>query len=285
MMKKSIPVLFFFSLLCIGLVGCGAETVLQGRPFTLVMEVGDPVMTVNGVKKEIAPGTDTYPVIVGGRAFVPARAILEEMGGTIHWNGLKQTVTVLLEANTIMLTIGSATASLNGEEYFLDAPPFILNGRTYLPVRFITESLGFEATWNEAYQRITVSKPVVSSNTDSKELHITITAGTQTFPAVLYDNEATRQLASLLPLTLDMEELNGNEKYFFTENNFTTAPEQPGTIHTGDLMLYGPNCIVIFYETFQSPYSYTKLGFVTDTEGLAAALGSGSAKIEITAVA
>ena len=56
-----------------------------------------------------------------------------------------------------------------------------------------------------------------------------------------------------------MDELNGNEKYYFMPNALPTDPERPGEIHTGDFMLYGSDCLVLFYKNFSSSYSYTRL--------------------------
>lgn len=108
------------------------------------------------------------------------------------------------------------------------------------------------------------------------EMTITLTVGSQTFSAALSDNETARQFAELLPLTLDMSELNGNEKYFYMDYELPTDSQRPGQINAGDLMLYGDNCLVLFYETFSSSYSYTRIGSVNDPTGLAAALGGGS---------
>lgn len=106
-----------------------------------------------------------------------------------------------------------------------------------------------------------------------------IQVGDRTFTARLEDTPAAQALADILPMTLNMEEMNGNEKYFFLPDTLPTDPEQPGSITAGDLMLYGDNCLVLFYESFQSPYSYTRLGAVTDVSGLADALGSGSVPV------
>ena len=76
-----------------------------------------------------------------------------------------------------------------------------------------------------------------------------------------------------------MNELNGNEKYHYLSSSLPTAAYQPGTIHAGDLMLYGNNCVVLFYETFNTSYSYTRIGAIDNPSGLASALGSGDVSV------
>ncbi|MCH5162144.1 MAG: leucine-rich repeat protein [Clostridiales bacterium] len=111
---------------------------------------------------------------------------------------------------------------------------------------------------------------------------ITVTVGDKEFSATLADNETAKAFMGLLPLTLSMSEMNGNEKYNYLGGSLPANATKPGTIHAGDLMLYGSNCIVLFYETFSSSYSYTRIGWV-DTKGLAAALGSGNVTVTFAA--
>lgn len=106
-----------------------------------------------------------------------------------------------------------------------------------------------------------------------------IEVGGQVFTATLLDNPTTRALLDRLPMTISMSELNGNEKYYYLPESLPTNSQRPGNIHAGDLMLYGSDCLVLFYESFSSGYSYTRLGTVDDPNGLAAALGSGSVKV------
>ena len=110
-------------------------------------------------------------------------------------------------------------------------------------------------------------------------ISITVTVGDTTFSATLEDSETSRALAELLPLTLNMSELNGNEKYFYLDQSLPTDSKHPGQIRTGDLMLYGDNCLVLFYESFSSSYSYTRLGTIDAPEGLAQAVGHGNATV------
>ena len=113
----------------------------------------------------------------------------------------------------------------------------------------------------------------------SSEQILVISVGGRDFTAVLEDNTTTRALAERLPLTVTMDELNGNEKYHYLPENLPTDPERPGTIQAGDLMLYGSDCLVLFYESFASSYSYTRLGRITDPEGLAGAVGNGAVEV------
>ncbi len=103
--------------------------------------------------------------------------------------------------------------------------------------------------------------------------------GEQNFSAILYDNETTRALIEQFPMTLNMEELNGNEKYYYLSDSLPTNASRPSSIHTGDFMLYGNNCLVLFYESFSTFYNYTPLGRIDNSDGLAEALGSSNVQI------
>ncbi len=103
-----------------------------------------------------------------------------------------------------------------------------------------------------------------------------IKIGNSTFTATLYDNATVTAFRSLSPLTVNMVELNGNEKYVDLSRNLPTNAANPGTIQNGDLMLYGSATLVLFYKTFSTSYSYTKLGRIDDVTGLVAALGTGN---------
>ena len=100
-----------------------------------------------------------------------------------------------------------------------------------------------------------------------------MTVGERRFAITLTDNAAARAFAARLPLTLDMSELNGNEKHAELPEALPSNASRPGTIRNGDLMLHGMNTLVVFYATFNSSYSYTRLGRVDDPAGLAQALG------------
>jgi len=115
-----------------------------------------------------------------------------------------------------------------------------------------------------------------SGNNNPSATKMKITIGTEVFTATLYDNPSAMAFRAMLPLTIDMTELNSNEKYYDLPNNVPTNASVGGKIKVGDLMLYGNNTLVLFYESFDTSYSYTKLGYVDNPAGLDAALGNGN---------
>lgn len=125
---------------------------------TVVLQVDNPIMTVDGKETEIDSGFGTSPVIQNNRTLVPVRTIIEVMGGSVNWNGDTRTTTLVYNDSEIQLVIGSKSATLNGENAVLDTEPVIINGRTMLPIRFIAEGFGFNTEWNKETKSITITK-------------------------------------------------------------------------------------------------------------------------------
>lgn len=134
------------------------------------------------------------------------------------------------------------------------------------------------------YIATTSSTPTIVSGTEypinktvSAATLMNVTVGSRSFTAILNDNTASGELKALLPLTLTMTELNGNEKYNYLDGKtFTTNASNPGTINAGEIKLYTTNCLVLFYQPLTNSYTYTPLGYITDVTGLADALGTGN---------
>lgn len=109
-----------------------------------------------------------------------------------------------------------------------------------------------------------------------------MTVGERRLAVTLADTDAGRAFAARLPMTLDMTDLNGNEKKFDLPEELPANASRPGTIRNGDLMLYGTSTVVLFYLTFDSPYAYTRLGRVDDPNGLAQTLGQRGVKVRFS---
>lgn len=133
-----------------------------------------------------------------------------------------------------------------------------------------------DGTW--AQDKTAWTQPVENDNLEGEQM-MTIQIGEQSFEAVLYDHASAKAFQSRLPLTVTMDELNGNEKYFYLPEDLPADSRDVGSIHAGDLMLFGSDCLVLFYEDFQTSYHYTGLGRIPDPTGLKAALGNESAVV------
>ena len=120
----------------------------------IILTIGSRKISVFG--REIQ--NDVAPKIVNDRTMLPIRIVAESLGGTVTWNGELQRVTIQKGADVILITIGADTAYVNGTAVKLDAAAFVENGRTYLPLRFVSETLGAQVAWNEAEKTVTITK-------------------------------------------------------------------------------------------------------------------------------
>lgn len=111
------------------------------------------------------------------------------------------------------------------------------------------------------------------------ERKMTVTINGEEFSATLEDNETVRELLTRLPLTIEMEDLNGNEKYYYLDESLPQNDTNVGRIERGDIMLFGNDCLVLFYKSFETPYSYTRVGKIDDVDNLEEQFGQGSVRI------
>ena len=113
----------------------------------IVLQIDNPIMSVNGKAQEIDPGRGTTPIIVSSRSMVPIRAIVEAMGGTIGWENSSQQITLTANGNTVKMWIGKKEITVNGTTQTIDVAPLIQNERTFVPVRFSAENLNAKVDW------------------------------------------------------------------------------------------------------------------------------------------
>jgi len=129
---------------------------------TIVLVIGQTTMTVNGRKVAVDPSGKVAPMIQNGRTLLPVHAFIETLGGTIGWSAAARKVTVKLGNKTVQLWIGKSIATANGKQIAIDTAdrkvvPVIIQGRTLLPLRFLSENLGLGVVWNAAARMITLT--------------------------------------------------------------------------------------------------------------------------------
>lgn len=128
------------------------------------------------------------------------------------------------------------------------------------------------------------SEPEAVESTAQEEVNpmqISVTINGTAFTATLDDGVAGQQMLERLPMSLHMEELHGNEKYSYTGEPFEGEEYLPTTIEAGDLMVYGGDCLVLFYETFDNDrYQYQRVGKIDDVSNLAEVCGKNSVYVD-----
>ncbi len=133
-----------------------AEKILSGSESTLYIKVGDTFL-----------GFDTEPILEADRTLIPLRYMFEFMGAEVSWNQETETATVSQNGISIDVTIDSTTAYVNGEAFELDVPARLINDRTMIPLRFLSENLGYRVKWEESTDIITITKQTETSNNNS----------------------------------------------------------------------------------------------------------------------
>lgn len=109
-----------------------------------------------------------------------------------------------------------------------------------------------------------------NTNKESEEKMsiIKVIINNQTYDLKLEKNSTVEEFIKLIPQELSMKELNGNEKYVYIDYSLTANSYYPKHIEKGDVMLYGNNCLVIFYKSFDTSYNYTKIGHIDNLPDL-----------------
>lgn len=121
----------------------------------------------------------------------------------------------------------------------------------------------------------TIEEGSENMTNQSENIKINLIVNNKTFSATLNNNETVKELISMFPMTLHMSDLNANEKYHYLDSSLVTNSSNPRRINAGDIKLYGNNCLVVFYDSFNTSYSYTDLGEVDNVEGFISELGRG----------
>ncbi len=282
-MKKIISVILLAAMLATGLTACAAEnrTEQKTESISISMQIDNPIMTVNAVETEIDEGRGTTPVIVNERTLVPIRAVIEAMGGTVSWEQETQTATLNYGSDEIRLIIDSTTAYLNGNAQTIDVAPTIINERTMLPIRFIAESFGFDVDWDNNTRTVTIKKTITVSDEAAEENVIKFSWNDNEILVKLNDSNASKDLISRLPLTMEFEDYNSTEKVAYLDEKLDdSGSDDTYDPNVGDLTSYLPwGTLSLFYKDFTSSSGLISLGTVISGGELMNEM-EGSVKIE-----
>ena len=130
------------------------DEIPTGPAVELKMTLGKTTYTLNGETKTM----DVAPIIRNERTMLPVRYVAEALGAEIAWDGATSTATLKTADTEIKITVGAKDATVNGKSVALDSPAFIENDRTYMPVRFVAETLGGTVAWDGATSTATITK-------------------------------------------------------------------------------------------------------------------------------
>ncbi len=120
----------------------------------VLLTINSKSALVNGKEKQmdVAPFIDVH----SNRTLVPVRFVVEFLGGEVQWDAATRTVTITANSKTVEITIDSTTAYVNGKAFELSQPAIIKNSRTFIPLRFVAEALGFNVKWNGKDKTVTI---------------------------------------------------------------------------------------------------------------------------------
>lgn len=153
-MRKAVVMVLVVALLAAVLGFTPVSPVRAAVGVVVQVTIGSTKATINSKGVVL----DQPPIIENGRTLVPFRFVGEAIGAKIGWDPVKKTVSYVLGDKNIVLTIGSVTAIVNGVKTTLDVAPKILpTGRTVVPIRFISESIGAKVDWNATTRMVTIT--------------------------------------------------------------------------------------------------------------------------------
>lgn len=206
---KQLLALFLICSMLVSFVPAGSVGVTN-EDVIVSLQIGNPIMEVNGVQAEIDAGRGTKPVVIAGRTLVPIRAIVEAFDGTVGWDGTTQTVTLSMDGEQIQLVINSKTAYLNRNVETLDVAPTIINGRTMLPIRFVAEGFNLGVAWDGVEKVVTV----IRNGFDDAEYAWLMSV----LPA--YSGEPCVEINGNVPLFKEYEIIRGSFEYYSELDSF-----------------------------------------------------------------
>ena len=163
-MNKIKILLALVLILSISSIAYALDLTIDDNTFTY--EGPNVSLVLNG--NEFKPSKDQMPpVIIENRTLVPVREVFEKLAGIVTWDNDNKKAVISMKASTIELTINSKTALVNGQPTELDVPAKIINNKTMVPVRFISENCGLTVEWNNDTKTVSITDPVAYTTSDN----------------------------------------------------------------------------------------------------------------------
>ncbi len=175
--------------------------------FTLIITIMLSSVSVNanfGIKLFVNGNevkTDIAPMIVNDRTMVPARVVFEHLGGEVSWLADSRQVVIVSGDTILVFKIGSDIATVNNEQFKMDCAPMIVEDRTMIPIRFVSEKLGYTVLWDGVTKKVTINSPVednlyevlsVSAKQNTSNTQVLIALSKGIAPKVMTLNEPFR---------------------------------------------------------------------------------------------
>ena len=123
-----------------------------------------PVVKVN----DTILGFETPPVTESDRTLVPMRFLFEQLGAEVTWDEATETATAVKANTTINFSIDNTTATVNGAETVMDVPARLVGDKTMVPLRFLSEEMGYTVEWDEETRMATITTPLTSRVTKTE---------------------------------------------------------------------------------------------------------------------
>ncbi|MDO5301204.1 MAG: copper amine oxidase N-terminal domain-containing protein [Tissierellia bacterium] len=155
---------------------------------------------------------ETPYVIEGDRTYVPIRVISENLGYDVAWNQGAKEVSITRDGTEVVMAVGMADYTVNGELKYMDAQPFLREDRTFVPLRFVAEALGTTVEWDEFYRLVLVGSYIDRPQEERTVEYNMVDMGTK-----FYFNEADKA-ALLLVWAADY-----NNYVFFDKMNYAAT--------------------------------------------------------------
>ncbi len=224
----------------------------------VTLKIGSPQITINGQQTAIdTQNTSVVPIIENGRTLVPIRKIVEAFNGIIDWYGPENKAVVYQDTTRVTLVIGNKSARISDMQYVttndttrngvIEVAPKIISSRTYLPLRFVAESLGIETGWDPATQTITLKKNIGAFNGIWED-----EAGSPDMSRILFIRQVEGKVTGVL---YTKTETNNMTPFFFNDEEI--IPED-GTLKIYSSDTEQPNSVDVWMKAGEEDTLYAE---------------------------